>query len=81
LSATGSKIDPSRDCKENCLAIHPSKASETPATKNSSNVRRYCSFSSAITIGTVKIMRIIESALGSIEKLIVLLDLIHFLRP
>jgi hypothetical protein len=26
-------------------------------------------------------MRIIESALGSIEKLIVLLDLIHFLRP
>ena len=59
----------------------PSRASETPATKNSSNVRRYCSFSSAITIGTVKIMRIIESALGSIEKLIVLLDLIHFLRP
>ena len=52
-----------------------------PAAKNNSNVRRYSCFSSATTIGTVKIMRIIESAFGSIEKLIILLDLIHFFRP
>ena len=73
LSATGSNIDPNLDWKENCLAIQPSKASVTPANKNSNIDERYCPFNKAITIGTVKIMRIIESALGSIEKLMIML--------
>ena len=73
LSAIGSNIDPSLDWNEKCLAIQPSKASVTPANTNSHIVKRYCPFNNAITMGTVKIMRIIESALGSIEKLMIML--------
>ncbi|SMM98858.1 hypothetical protein SPONN_56 [uncultured Candidatus Thioglobus sp.] len=39
-----------------------------PAIKNNTIAQKYCSFNKVKTIGTVKIMRKIESAFGREEK-------------